>query len=168
MKERAIPIMKHFWRRAPGPLAVPIISLGYLLGFAQAAMATQGHGSPEGLYAHQIAHILFAFSLGVLIYWLREHSLIENSGWRFVQYGAFFLLLWNLDAVLAHHLDDRSDLFQLIDGGSWNARVHFVDNSTKVVLLYYFAKLDHLFCVPGIVFLYAGLRRLLQQVQQSS
>ena len=100
-KKVEIPVMKQ---RALTRLA---ISLGYLLCSAQAAMATQAHGGPEGLYVHQMAHILFIFSLAVLIYWLREHSLIKEPGWRYVQYAAFFLILWNIDAVLAHYLDGR-------------------------------------------------------------
>ena len=56
------------------------------------------------------------------------------------------------------------DLFELVDEGAWSARIHLVHGSGKMILLYYFAKLDHLFCVPGILFLYVGLRRLLKQV----
>lgn len=156
--------MKHFFERALTRLAAPAAGLGYLLWSSQAAMATQVHGAPEGLYVHQMAHVLFIFSLGALIYWLREHSLIKDPGWRYVQYAAFFLILWNIDAVLAHYLDGREDLFGLVNEGAWNARIHLVHGTGKVLLVYYFAKLDHLFCVPGIVFLYVGLRRLLKQV----
>ena len=164
VKDGAISVMKHLAGRALARLAVPGLSLAYLLLSAQAATATQVHGPPEGLYAHQMAHILFIFSLIALVYWLRERSLVEDSGWRYVQYAAFFLILWNMDAVLAHYLDGRGRLFELINAGSWNCRIRFVHGSDKVALLYYFAKLDHLFCVPGIMFLYMGLRRLLKQV----
>ncbi len=157
-------VTKQFARKALTRLAAAAAIFGYLLLSSQAAVAIQAHNGPEGLYAHQMSHILFMFSLGVLIYWLRGNSLIENSGWRYVQYGAFFLILWNIDAVLGHYLDGRGDLFEIIDEGAWSARVHFVHGSTRVMLLYYFAKLDHLFCVPGLVFLYMGLRQLLKQV----
>ncbi|MGC9195474.1 MAG: hypothetical protein ACP5IL_08480 [Syntrophobacteraceae bacterium] len=145
-------------------LSFTAASLVYLFLPAQAAIATQTHGAPEGLYVHQMAHFLFMFSLGVLIYWLRQHSLIEEPGWRYVQYAAFFLILWNLDAALAHYLDGRSDLFKLDNEDSWSARFYLLHGSGKLLPLYYCAKLDHLFCVPGILFLYAGLRRLLKQV----
>lgn len=54
------------------------------------AGATQVHGGPEGLYVHQIAHFFFMFSMAILIYWLRERRLVQEKGWRFVQYAAFF------------------------------------------------------------------------------
>ncbi|MDR3569247.1 MAG: hypothetical protein P4L43_14560 [Syntrophobacteraceae bacterium] len=145
-------------------LAVPAAILGYLLLSPQAAMAIQSHGGPEGLYVHQMAHILFLFSMGALIYWLRDSGLIKAPGWRYVQYGAFCLILWNIDAVLGHYLDGHGSSFVLADEGSWSARVHFGSGSGKLVALYYFTKFDHLFCVPGIIFLYMGLRRLLKQV----
>ena len=157
-------VAKQFARKALTRLCAAAAIFGYLLLSAQAALAIQSHSGPEGLYAHQMSHILFMFSLCALIYWLRENSLIEHSGWRYVQYGAFFLILWNIDAVLGHYLEGRGDLFEIIDEGAWNARIHFVNGSTSVMLLYYFAKLDHLFCVPGLLFLYMGLRRLLKQV----
>ena len=168
MKKRAMPVLKHIIKKALARLAVPAVSLGYLLLSTQAAMAIQGHDGPEGLYVHQIAHILFIFSMCALIYWLRERSLIEESGWRCVQYAAFCLILWNLDALLAHYLDGRGDLFELVNEGAWSARIRFVNGSGKLMLIYYFAKLDHLFCVPGILFLYVGLRRLLKLVEHPS
>lgn len=160
--------MKHFAGRVSRRLAIGAGVPGFVLCGAQAALATQSHGAPEGLYAHQMAHILFIFSLGVLIYWLREHSLTRDPGWRYVQYAAFFLILWNMDAVLAHYLDGRLGLFAIVDEGGWEARIHLAHGTDRLLLLYFFAKLDHLFCVPGIVFLYAGLRRLLQQVERPS
>ena len=160
--------MKQFARRASKWLAIGAGVLGYVLCGAQAALATQAHGAPEGLYVHQMAHILFIFSLGVLVYWLREHCLTREPGWRYVQYAAFFLMLWNMDAVLTHYLDSHLGLFATIDEGGWHARIHLAHGTGKLLLLYYFAKLDHLLCVPGIVFLYAGLRRLLQQVERPS
>ncbi|MGC8493077.1 MAG: hypothetical protein ACP5SH_15210 [Syntrophobacteraceae bacterium] len=156
---------REFSRRLVIGAGVP----GYVLCCAQAALATQAHGAPEGLYVHQMAHILFIFSLGVLVYWLREHSLTREPGWRYVQYAAFFLILWNMDAVLTHYLDSHLGLFATIDEGGWHARIHLTHGTGRLLLLlYYFAKLDHLLCVPGIVFLYAGLRRLLQQVERPS
>jgi hypothetical protein len=150
-------------RALTSPAALAVI-LGCLLWPARAAMAIQIHSGLEGLYVHQIAHILFLFSMGALIYWLRDSGLIEEPGWRYVQYSALFFILWNIDAVAGHYLDGHGNLFVLADEGSFAARIHLVNGSSRVMLLYYFAKLDHLFCVPGIVFLYMGLRRLLKQV----
>ena len=135
---------------------------------AKPAMATQGHGGIEGVYAHQFAHLFFLFSMGSLIYWLRERGLVRDPGWRMIQYSALFFILWNIDTVLVHALDDQFELIQVQRIGTW--RIHLTDsfdhNALKVA--YYLAKLDHLLCVPALVFLYVGLRRLLERGQPES
>jgi hypothetical protein len=135
--------------------------------FPDEARATQVHAEPEGLIGHQIAHFFFALSMGTLIYWLRERSLNREPGWRYVQYAALLFILWNLNAITVHYLDERDDLFGEIDAGTWHARINALTHSDPLIVLYYFIKLDHLLCVPAIVFLYLGLRQLLKQAQQS-
>jgi hypothetical protein len=122
-------------------------------------MATQTHGGPEGIYAHQIAHLFYILSMGFFIHWLRERRLVEESGWRFIQYAAFFLILWNLDAFLVHLLGQ-------VEG--WSTQVNAQNGSNGLMELYYFAKLDHLLCVPALFFLYLGLRRLLKSSHSES
>lgn len=116
--------------------------------------------------AHQIAHLFFIFSMGILIYWLREWKLVKETGWRLVQYSALFFILWNIDAVIVHYLDERNDIFRMINAGTWQASVELMRNSKGLAFLYYIVKLDHLLCVPAIFFLYAGLRQLFKQAQQ--
>ena len=74
---------------------------------AEPAMATQAHSAPEGLYAHQLAHIFFIVSMGVLVYWLRERKLVQAVGWRFIQYSALFFILWNVDAFFVHLVEEQ-------------------------------------------------------------
>jgi hypothetical protein len=131
------------------------------------AAATQVHVPSEGLYAHQIGHVFFALSMAILIYWLRERRLVKERGWRLIQYAALFFILWNVDAFVVHYLDGRSDLFQIIDGGTWHASVHLTDASFTLGMIYYLFKLDHLLCVPAIVLLFLGLRNLLQHAREA-
>jgi hypothetical protein len=138
-----------------------------LVGMPEEVLATQVHKGLEGLVGHQIGHIFFIFSMGILIYWLRERKLIRETGWRFVQYAALFFILWNLDALVVHYLDGRHDLFQTIDEGTWDARIHLLEGPKGLAVLYYLVKMDHLLCLPAIVFLYLGLRQLLKQDQAS-
>ena len=77
------------------------------------ALATQGHGGIEGVYAHQFAHLFFLFSMGSLIYWLRARKLIREPGWRLIQYSALFFILWNLDTLTVHALDDQFSVVQV-------------------------------------------------------
>ena len=126
------------------------------------ALATQGHGGIEGVYAHQIAHLFFIVSMGGLIYWLRQRGLVREKGWRMIQLSAFFFILWNLDAFLVHLLDDQMKIIQVTRIDFWKIQLTDLYNSQGLKRLYYVAKLDHLLCVPAIVFLYLGLKRLVK------
>jgi hypothetical protein len=141
-----------------------IIGIG-LLVCPTPALATQGHGAPEGLYIHQIAHIFFALSMAMLIYWLRRRRLIERSGWRYIQFCALFFIIWNFVAFTAHLLDEQIRAVHIQRVDSLHIRIQAVHWTVGVV--YYITKLDHLVCVPALIFLYSGLKRLFQQSDNS-
>lgn len=130
------------------------------------AAATQVHVPSEGLYVHQIAHLFFALAMALLLYWLRQRQLVKEHGWRLIQLAAFFFIIWNVDAFLVHILDDRSDLFRTIDAGTWHASIEFDRKVELLAFLYYFGKMDHLWCAPGMILLYFGLRSLLRDAQR--
>ncbi len=67
--------------------------------------ALQVHSSPEGLYVHQLAHILFAFSMAVLAYWLEINRFVDERGWRLIQISCLLFLLWNLVAFTGHYVE---------------------------------------------------------------
>ncbi|KPJ77576.1 MAG: hypothetical protein AMJ54_07585 [Deltaproteobacteria bacterium SG8_13] len=134
----------------------------------QPALATQGHGGIEGVYAHQFAHLFFLFAMGSLIYWLRDRGLVRDPGWRMIQYSALFFILWNVDTLLVHALDDQFELIEVQRIGLWKIRLTDAFDHNAVKLVYYIAKLDHLLCVPALVFLYVGLRRLLDRDRPES
>ncbi len=131
---------------------------GFFFLLCSPALATQPHGAPEGLYVHQLSHLFFSFSMGILIYWLRMRNLVRETGWRYIQYAAFFFILWTLDAFAAHMLDEQFEWVRVTRVDRWHIRL---DASREWLgIFYYIIKLDHLLCVPAIVFLYAGLKRL--------
>jgi hypothetical protein len=138
---------------------------GTILLLAEPALATQAHGAPEGLYAHQLAHIFFIISMGVLIYWLRERQLVRAVGWRYIQYAALFFILWNLDAFGVHLLEEQLGIIDVRRIDPWQIRVTATHGSELLLWLYYAAKLDHLLCVPALLLLYFGLRRLLKETE---
>lgn len=125
------------------------------------AFATQGHSGVEGVYAHQIAHLFFAVSMGILIYWLRDRRLAANPGWRYIQRAALFFILWNLDAFVAHLLEEQWRLVAVTRLDAWHVHIQAINGQPGLVFLYYLVKLDHLLCVPAALYLYLGLRRLL-------
>jgi len=151
--------MKHKIR--PSLFFLALFSLMMFVPYP--ALATQGHGGIEGVYAHQIAHLFFIISMGGLIYWLRQRGLVRERGWQLIRLSAFFFILWNLDAFLVHFLDDQMEIIRVQRIGLWKIRLTDLYNSNTLKIFYYFAKLDHLLCVPAIVFLYLGLKRLVKE-----
>ena len=142
---------------------------GLILFIAQPALATQAHSAPEGLYAHQLAHIFFIVSMGVLIYWLRARQLVKMVGWRHIQYAALFFILWNMDAFCVHLLEEQIALVEVQRLDGWQIRISSPPNAgLPYGWLYYAAKLDHLLCVPALLFLYSGLKRLLNETDPKS
>lgn len=147
----------HKWRSVFTYVA---ISIGWHLIDAGAVQATQAHGAPEGLYAHQTAHIFFIIAMGILIYWLRARGLVKESGWRFIQYSALFFIIWSVDTFLVHLMDEQFEVIRVTRIGQWQIRIDDPFQNNLLSIFYYIAKLDHLFCLPALLFLYAGLKRL--------
>ena len=147
-----------------------LCALAVLAGWVapRAALAVQEHGAPEGLYMHQGAHIFFIASMGLLFYWLRQRHLVRETGWRYIQYAALFFILWNIDAFAAHLLDEQLAVVDIQSAGRWMVRIDADVFSPALAWLYYAAKLDHLLCVPALLFLYFGLRRLLKEAEARS
>jgi len=127
------------------------------------AWAAQSHGGIEGVYAHQFAHLFFIISMGSLIYWLRQRGLVQERGWKYIQYSALFFILWNIDTMTVHFLDDQFNIIQVEKIDAWQIQLNDIFNNNHIKILYYFATLDHLLCVPAIFFLYIGLKHLLKQ-----
>ena len=136
--------------------------MGGMLFHPDLALATQGHGGIEGVYVHQMAHIFFLVSMATLIYWLRRSGLVRQTGWRLIQFSAFFFILWNLDTLLVHALDDQFSILQVERIGKWHILLTDRFDSDFLKSVYYIAKLDHLLCVPALLFLFTGLKRLLK------
>lgn len=121
------------------------------------ALALQLHLAPGSLYAHQVAHAFFMLSMGAFCFWLQKNRLIEQKGWRYIQISALFFILWNMDAMAAHTLEawmsDEALFVSSLSGSSITGRGFLFS-------LYYLLKMDHLICVPAIIFLFIGLRKL--------
>ena len=155
-------------RRSLIPRLLLLIALTAITGWMvpSSALAVQEHGPPEGIYSHQGAHLFFIASMVLLVYWLRQRRLVREAGWRYIQYAAFFFILWNLDAFTAHFLDEQSGILDTALAAPGKIRIEVEENLAGLAWFYYIAKLDHLLCVPAMAFLYAGLRRLLKDARQ--
>ena len=124
------------------------------------AWATQLHTSSEGIITHQIGHLFFLFSMVVLFFTITGKELDKFKGWRMIQASAFFFVLWNLDAIAAHFLDNQLRTVWIETISIDRIRIITDSNSSLLAWTYYILKLDHLFCVPAIFFLYRGLSLL--------
>ncbi|MEN8243997.1 MAG: hypothetical protein ABFS43_03740 [Thermodesulfobacteriota bacterium] len=136
--------------------------LAGLFVIAEPALATQTHSQPEGLYVHQIAHIFFIISMGSLEFWLRQRNLTKEKGWRYIQLAAVLFILWNIDAIAVHFLDEHLDIFGIAKIDLWHIQFDNPEGQDIVTLLYYLMKLDHLLCVPAMFSLYYGLKTILR------
>lgn len=141
-----------------------ILAFGWLFIDPSPAAATQGHSGIEGVYVHQMAHLLFLLSMVLLILRLHKNGLTRQKGWRLIQYAALFFILWNLDAMAVHLMDDQLKVIQTHAMGPWMMHISSRPPSTTLEVFYYVARLDHFLCVPAMFFLYTGLKQLLQEV----
>ena len=122
--------------------------------------AIQLHASSEGVITHQMGHLFFLFSMVALIFTVTGKGLDKQKGWRLIQYSAFFFILWNLDAALAHFFDNQIHAVKIENISLSQIKVVTINDSSILAWLYYFLKLDHLLCVPAMFFLYKGLSSL--------
>jgi hypothetical protein len=142
---------------------IKITSAAALLFFLPiAAFALQTHTHSEGIITHQMGHLFFLFSMVVLIFTIREKGLTEEKGWRMLQYGAFLFILWNLNALAAHFLDNQINVITANILSFSRIQIETASNSRFLAFVYYILKLDHLLCVPAMYFVYKGLSLLVQ------
>ena len=130
------------------------------------AWATQTHGGLEGLWVHQTAHLFFALSMGLLIFWLRKWRLTGSRGWRYIQFAALFFIAWNLDTMASHWLQEQSGLIEVRNLAPLQMQIVTAASRSWLSKVYYLTKLDHVLCVPALVFLFLGIRRLLHTAFQ--
>jgi len=98
--------------------------------------------------------------MGLLIYWLRKRRLTVSVGWRYIQYAAFFFIAWNVDTMASHWLLEQSGLIDVQNIAPLKMRITTANGWQWLSEIYYLTKLDHLICVPALVFLFLGIRRL--------
>lgn len=139
---------------------LPIFLL-VLTAFPGSAWAVQSHGSPEGLYVHQLAHVFYTAAMCYLFWGIRQ-SVFKARGWRFLQVFCVFMVLWNIVAFTGHSLAAILDSAHFTSGKGGYLSSHLLGPLTSLKFLYYFTKLDHLFSIPALFFLYLGMKNIYQ------
>lgn len=141
---------------------VILAALVLLIGNAEHAFALQTHGPPEGIYVHQMAHVLFSAAL-IYLYWhTRKTQETSGKGWRYFQVFCIFLILWNILAFTGHEIYEHLSDADFIDRNSWGAQLVAPFTTKKV--LYYITKMDHFLIVPALMALVVSLRSFYREV----
>lgn len=141
--------------RSPFHTLTILLTIILLLQAAN-AWALQSHGEPEGLYVHQMAHVLFIGALAYLYLHTRRTTALPSKGWRYLRIFCFLLIVWNLMALTGHELSVRLAPEEFIDIGTW--REQLAPPITFGKIIYFIAKMDHFLNVPALLALFISLR----------
>jgi hypothetical protein len=121
--------VKRSQRRWDGLLQGSALQLACLLALCAAAHATQPHKAPEGLYVHQLGHLLFLLAMVLVCVRLYRTLLFAGRGWTHLKASAVLCTLWNLDSLVAHWLEEMMPAEPFVgQGGVWrqaNPRLSF-------------------------------------------
>lgn len=145
-------------------------SLGAIISFLlvpSLGYATQLHSHAEGIITHQAGHFFFLFSMVVLIFTITGKGLNQQKSWRLIQYAAFFFILWNLDAIAVHFFDNQIHIVKIENISIGKIKIITHPDSSLLDWVYYILKLDHLLCVPAMLFLYKGLSNFVNDQQRT-
>ena len=142
------------------------LSLAFILGSPDIALALQSHGAPEGLYVHQMAHIHYCFALGYLFWDIRRSS-FTGKGWRYLQAFCVLMLLWNINAFTGHAVDVFLDA-EAITAAEGYLQSRLLGPLTLQKMTFYITKFDHLICVPALFFLFIGLRSFYRTTEKKT
>ncbi|NMC49722.1 MAG: hypothetical protein GYA47_09920 [Desulfovibrio sp.] len=127
--------------------------------FPAEALAIQTHGGAEGLYVHQIGHLLFLGMAVALALRLRGNPELSSPGWRRIKVSCLLFALWNAVAFVGHCLEEVMPVPVFVGGGNpWSWVL--ADAPQGKALLFYMCKFDHLLAVPAMFLFLQGLRAL--------
>lgn len=137
-----------------------VISL-FLLSFlgATPTNALQTHAGPEGLYAHLEAHIFYLLAMVIFAIRIHRSKLWEEKGWQSIVRGLWLLAFWNVWAFIGHIITLYIPQGHMMTRDTDMAPVLIVNSFMDVI--YYVLKMDHLICVPAVIFLFIGIKSML-------
>ncbi|MCD6388936.1 MAG: hypothetical protein J7L69_05955 [Desulfobulbaceae bacterium] len=135
---------------------IPFTFTFLLLGLSGVSQAFQAHGAPEGLYVHQMSHVLFGGGLAYLYWHTRRTAALTSKGWRYLRSYCVLLILWNILAFTGHAIETTLSPDDFMKSGSWGAVM--LEPFTLSKIVFYIVKMDHLLCVPAAFFLLISLR----------
>lgn len=127
-----------------------------VLGQTESAWALQSHGAPEGIYVHQMAHLLFMGALAYLYWHTRRSPVLVSNGWKYLQLFCILLFCWNVLTFVGHAAFEHLLATDFIQKESWGEQLATPLSVTKG--LYFISKMDHFLYVPALIALVISLR----------
>ena len=124
------------------------------------ALAVQEHGGAEGLYSHQIAHLIFFTAMIYLCIRLVRSGESARKGWRWIFFSALLFACWNAETFLVHQYREVLNpqaLSGSFFGLPWTFHAHSVPD-----LLYYLGTYDHVLSFSALLLLFIGIRELIR------
>ncbi|MEK6777957.1 MAG: hypothetical protein AABY87_13935 [bacterium] len=124
------------------------------------ALAVQEHGGAEGLYSHQMAHLVFFSAMIYLCIRLVRSGESVRKGWRWIFFSALLFACWNADTFFVHQYREVIDP-QTFSGNffdqPWTFNAHSVPD-----LLYYLGTYDHILSFSALLLFFIGIRGLIK------
>lgn len=127
-------------------ISISILTIFLLLGLPGYSWAIQPHGEPEGMYVHQMAHVLFLGALAYLYLHTRSTPDLVSRGWRYLRLFCLLSIAWNIVAFTGHIVADLHG--QRAPGAPLDI----------VEILYVLTRMDHFVFVPALFALMFSLR----------
>lgn len=137
-----------------------------LLAGDDCAWALQSHSEPEGLYIHQMAHLLFAGALAYLFFHTRVTQGARDRGWRYLQIFCILLIGWNLLAFVGHDAYEHLLPAEFLEKNTLHEKLTWPMTPAKG--FYYIAKLDHVLLIPALATLVLSLRSFYRKACRES
>ncbi len=128
-----------------------------------AVWAIQTHGAPEGLYAHQIAHLAFLIAMAYI--WFRTRRR-EGEGWRLIRLSFIFFAIWNINTFISHAVAAGMDPAAL--QGRLGPLPRYIVARSALDIYFFFGKMDHFLCIPAALCLGLGLQKMRRAVSEKA
>lgn len=137
-----------------------------LTAYPSQCQAFQAHSPPEGLYVHQMAHLLFGGALAYLYWRLGHSSFFVSLGWYYLRIFCLLFVIWNVMTFTGHASYSYLSVGDFANRDTWQSTV--VWPITPVKILYYIGRFEHLTSVPAIFYLFLGLRVFCREAREEA
>lgn len=145
----------------------PLLLSGLFLLMPSNTWAIVPHDYP-GIYIHQMGHIYFIVACLFIIWVIVRNNLHKNTGWRYILLAQIFFILWNAVAFVGHIAEFWIDPAQIIgrrEGWEYLRREIVIEGREYI---YYIARYDHIWLVPGMLLFYMGLKEHLKATESKT